>query len=159
MLLLGLRSDGTGEERLAGAASSGCGLVPNEIWSFCELRLNGLDRHFWSSWRCFSGHSVPPLLVFPLSQSPLRTLLSSEADLFSSDLNLDNEKSPLERCPMLMLRTTRDFLEGLCRTCFSTTVFLPQHGGATTSLSAGWLKVKEEPSSTGRSVVVTPLMW
>lgn len=91
--------------------------------------------------------------------SPLHALLSSEADLLSSDLNLDNEKSPLGKWPMLMLRTTRDFREGLCRTCFSITKFFPWHGGATTSLSAGWLSVKEELSSTGKSVVTTPLMW
>lgn len=57
--------------------------------------------------------------------SPLLDLLSSEADLPSSDLNLDNEKSPLEKCPMLMLRTTRDLREGLCRTCFNIMTFLP----------------------------------
>lgn len=91
--------------------------------------------------------------------SPLYALLSSEADLLSSDLNLDNEKRPLEKCPMLMLRTTRDFREGLCRTCFNITTFLPWQGGATTSLSAGWLSVKEESSSAGKSVVTTPLTW
>lgn len=116
--------------------------------------------HFWGSRRRFSGHTASPLLVFPLSQSPLHTLLSSEADLPSSDLNLDSEKRPLERCPMLMLLTTRDFLEGLCRTCFNTAVFLPEHGDATTSVSAGWLRVKEHLlSSTGKSVVMTPFKW
>lgn len=149
----------TGEERSSGAASGESELFPNAISSFCEFTVNGLDIRFWGSWRCFSGHTVTPLLELPLSQSPLHTLLSSEADLLSSDLNLDNEKSPLERCPILMLRTTRDFLEGLCRTCFNTTVFLFQSGGATTSLSAGWLKVKEDLlSSTGKSVVTTPFM-
>lgn len=160
MLLLGVRGDRTGEERLRGAASSEDALVPNTIWSFCELRLNGLDLRFWGSWRRCSGHAVTSLLVFPLSQSPLHTLLSSEADLLSSDRNLDSEKNPLDRCPMLMLRTTLDFLEGLCRTCFNITVFLPQHGGVTISLSAGWLKVKDVLlSSTGRSVVMTPFSW
>lgn len=115
---------------------------------------------FWGSWSLFSGHSVPPLLFPSRSQSTLQTLLSSEADLLSSDLYLDNEKSPLEKCPMLMLRTTLAFLVGLYKTCFNTTVFLPQHGGVTTSLSAGWLKVKEDLfSSTGNSVVMTPFMW
>lgn len=153
-----MRGDRTGEEQLRGTAS-GEG-EPYAMWSFCEFRLTRLFMPFWGSWRLFSGHTVPPLLVFSLSKSPLHTLLSSEADLLSSDLNLDNEKSPLEKCPMLMLRTTLDFLEGLCRTCFNTTVFLPQHWGVTTSLSAGWLKVKEDVlSSTGKSVVMTPFMW
>lgn len=123
------------------------------MWSFRALRLNRFDIDF------FSGHTVTPLLDSPLSHSPLHTLLSSEADLLSSDLNLDNEKRPLEIWPMLMLRTTLDFLEGLCRTCFSTVVFLPGQVGVTKSLSAGWLKVKEHLSSTGKSVVMTPFMW
>ena len=107
---------------------------------------------------CFSGHMLRPLLVFPRSQPPLHTLLSSEADLLSSDLNLESEKRPLERCPMLMLRTTRFFFEGLCKTCFNTTVFLlSRHWGGTTTLSAGWLRVKSHLLSlTGKSVVVTP---
>lgn len=149
-----MSGDRTGEE-LRTASDEG-ELV--SFWSFRERTLNGLDMRFWGSWRCFSCHTVTPLLVF--CPSPLHTLLSSEADLPLSDLNFDSEKSPLERCPMLMLRTTLDFLEGLCRTCFNTTVFLPQLGGVTTSLSAGWLKVKEQfLSSTGKSVVVTPFMW
>lgn len=132
---------------------------PKAILSFCKLRLKGLDMTFWGSWAHLSGQTVTPLLVLPLSHSPLHTLLSSEADL-SSDLNLGREKRPLERCPMLMLRTTRDFLDGLCKTCFNTAVFLPEHGGVTTSLSAGWLKVKEPLlSSTGESVVMTPFVW
>lgn len=130
-------------EELRGTASDEGELIPNAIWSFREH---------------FSCHTVTPLLFFPMS--PLHTRLSSEADLLSSDLNLESEKSPLERCPMLMLRTTRDFLEGLCRMCFNTTEFLPQLGGVTTSLSAGWLKVKEHLlSSIGKSVVMTPFMW
>lgn len=138
----------TGEELLRGAASGDDD--PKAILSFCKLRLKGLDMTFWGSWTPLSAQTVIPLLVFPRSHSPLRTLLSSDADLLSSDLNLDREKRPLERCPMLMLRTTRDFLEGLCKTCFNTAVFLPEHRGVTTSLSAGWLKVKEPLlSSTG----------
>lgn len=128
-------------------------LVPNAIWSFRVPRLNRFDTPL------FSGHTGTPLLDFSVSYSPLHTLLSSEADLLSSDLNLDNEKRPLERCPMLMLRTTLDFLEGLCRTCFSTVVFLPGQVCVTSSLSAGWLKVKEHLSSTGKSVVMTPFRW
>lgn len=156
-MLLGVRGGRTGEDRLI--ASDDGELIPNAIWSFCEFRPNGLDMRFCWSWRLFSVHTVSPLLVFSLSQFPLYTLLSREADLLSSDLNLDSEKSPLENCPMLMLRTTLDFLEGLCKTCFSTTVFLPQDGGVTTSLSAGWLKVKEDlSSSAGKSVVMTPFV-
>lgn len=103
---------------------------------------------------------MSPLAALPRLESPLQCLLSSEADLLSSDLNLDSEKRPLERCPMLILRTTLVFLEGLWRTCFNITVFLAEHGVATTSLSAGWLRVKEHLlSSAGKSVVVTPLMW
>lgn len=151
-LLLGERGHMTGEELRRTPSGE---LFPYAIWSFCEIKLDELDVCFWGSWRCFSCHTVTPLLVF---LSPLHTLLSSEADL-SSDLNLDSEKSPLERCPMLMLRTTLVFLAGLCRTCFNTTVLLPQLGGATTSLSAGWLKVKEHLSSTGKSVVITPFEW
>lgn len=159
LLLLGEREDRTGEE-FRGTASDEGELIPNAFWSFCEITLNRLGMCFWESWRCFSCHTVTPLLVFLLSPSPVRTLLSSEVDLLSSDLNLDSEKSPLEKCPMLMLRTTLDFLEGLCRMCFKTTVFLPQVGGETTSLSAGWLKVKEHLlSSTGKSVVMTPFAW
>lgn len=154
-LLLGVRGHRTGEE-LRGTPSGE--LIPCAMWSFCELTLDELDVCFWGSRIRFSCHIVTPLLFFP--RSPLHTLLSSEADLLSSDLNLDSEKSPLERCPMLMLRTTLVFLAGLCRTCFKVTVLLPQLEGVTTSLSAGWLKVKEHLlSSTGKSVVVTPFMW
>lgn len=159
-MLLGVRGGRTGEERFGGAVSSE--LSPNATCSLCELILNGLGVRFRGSWRRLSGEAAttPLLLLFPpLSPSPLHTLLSREADLLSSDLNLDNEKSPLERGPMLMLRTTLDFLEGLCRTCFNTAVFLPQLGGVT-SLSAGWLKVKDDLlSSTGKSVIETPFMW
>lgn len=104
-----------------------------------------------------SGHTVTPFVVFPLSQPLLHTPLSSEDDLRSSDLNLDSEKRPLDRCPMLMLRTTRDVLAGLCRTCFNTAVFLS--AGVATGLSAGWMKVTAQPSSTGKSVVRTPFRW
>jgi len=145
-----VRGDRTGEE-LRTASDEG-ELISNGFGSFHER------PHFWGSWRCFSCNTVCPLLVF--CRSTLHTLLSSEVDLLSSDRNLVSEKSPLERCPMLMLRTTLDFLEGLCRTCFNTTVFLPQLGGVTASLSAGWLNVKEHLlSSTGKSVVMTPLIW
>lgn len=119
-------------------------LVPNAFCSLREPMLKMLEERFWRSFSC---------------PSPLHTLLSSVAAL-SSDRNLASEKSPWERWPMLMLRTTRDFLEGLCRTCFSTTVFSPRLGAATTSLSAGWLRVKEHLlSSTGKSVVMTPFVW
>lgn len=60
---------------------------------------------------------------------------------------------------MLILRTTLAFLDGLCKTCFSTTVLLPVHEGVTTRVSAAWLKAKAHLSSTGKSVVVTPFMW
>lgn len=154
-MLFGVRGDRTGEELREPASDE---LFLNAIWALCELTLDWMDMCFWGSWRRFSCHTVTPLLAFSLS--PLHTLLSSEADLLSSDLNLDSEKSPLERGPMLMLRTTLDFLEGLCRMCFNTTVLLPQLWGVTTSLSAGWLKVKEHLlSSTGKSVVMTPFMW
>lgn len=117
--------------------------------SFCEFRLSLPDSFF------FSGHTVKPLLYFPLSDAPLQVLLSSEADLLSSDLNFGSEKRPLEKCPMLMLRTMRVFLAGLLRTCFSTAVL---EEGVTSILSAGWLRVKEHLSSTGKSVVMIPLM-
>lgn len=135
-LLLVVCGDRTGKELLRGAVLGD--FVPNEIWSFSDFRLMELERHFWMSSVRFSVHVVCLLLVFPLSQPPLRTLLSSEADLLSSDLNLDSEKRPLDRCPMLMLRTTRVFLEGLCKTCFNVTLFLlSKHWGETTTLSAG----------------------
>lgn len=117
--------------------------------SFCEFRLSFPDSRF------FSGHNVKPLLYFPLSDAPLQILLSREADLLSSDLNFGSENRPLEKCPMLMLRTTRVFLEGLLSTCFSTAVL---EVGVTNILSAGCLRVKEHLSSTGKSVVMTPLM-
>lgn len=41
LLLLGVRGGRTGEERFRGAAS-----VEGELWSFCELKLNGLDTRF-----------------------------------------------------------------------------------------------------------------
>lgn len=116
--------------------------------SFCEFRLCCPESRF------FSGHTVKPLLYFPLPDTPLQIRLSSEADLLSSDLNFGSEKRPLEKCPMLMLRTMRVFLAGLWRTCFSTAVL---EGGVTSILSAGWLRVNEHLSSTGKSVVMTPL--
>lgn len=116
--------------------------------SFCGFKLSCPESRF------FSGHTVKPLLYFPLSDAPLQILLSSEADL-SSDLNFGSEKRALEKCPMLMLRTTRVFLAGLWRTCFSTAVL---GVGVTSILSAGWLRVNEHLSSTGKSVVMTPLM-
>lgn len=105
--------------------------------------------------RFFSGHTVEPLLYFPLSGPPLQILLSNEADLLSSDLNFGSEKRPLEKCPMLILRITRVFLVGLLRTCFSTAVLAV---GATSILSTGWHRVIGHLSSTGKSVVMTPLM-
>lgn len=117
--------------------------------SSCEFRLSLPDIRF------FSGHIVKPLLCFPLSDPPLQILLSSEEDLVTSDLNFGREKRPFEKCPMLMLRTMRVFLAGLLRTCFSTAVL---EVGATSILSAGWLRVMEHLSSTGKSVVMTPLM-
>lgn len=115
--------------------------------------------HVCESQRCFSGHIISPLLAFTPSEFLLYTLLSSEADLLSSDLNLDN-KRPLEKWLMLMLRTTLFFFEGLCKTCFNTAVLLSTHWGVTTSLSAGWLKVKEHLlSSSVKFVFMTPFMW
>lgn len=136
--------------------------TPGESGSPCEFRFNRADVSLWGSGEEFPVHAASPLMFFFLlwsALSPPYALLSSEEDLASSDLNLDKEKSPLEKCPMLMLRTTRDLRDGLCRTCFSVTRFLPWHGGAATSLSAGWLSVKEEGSSAGKSVVTTPLTW
>lgn len=117
--------------------------------SSCEFRLSLPDSRF------FSGHTVKPLVYFPLSDLPLQILLSSEADLLPSDLNFGSEKRPLEMCPMLMLRITRVFLAGLWRICFSTAVL---EVGATSILSAGWLRVIEHLSSTGKSVVMIPFM-
>lgn len=45
-LLFGVCGDRTGEERLTETASGEGEFVPNAIWSFCELRLNGLDLRF-----------------------------------------------------------------------------------------------------------------
>ena len=137
-------------------------LALNKALSVCEFRFSRSDVSLWGSWGHFPVQAASPfmfsfLLWFALSS--LQNLLSSEADLASSDLNLDNEKSPLEKCPMLMLRTTRDFRGGLCRTCFNIATFLPWEGVVTTSLSAGWLSVKEEPFSAGKSIATTPLMW
>lgn len=151
--------DKAGEEESRGDASDS-ELEPNDIWSPSELRLNGLEMCFCGSRRHFPGHSVTPLPVFPFSQFPLCTLLSSEADLLSPDLNLDREKRSLELCPMLMLRTMRDFLAGLCRTCFNTTVFLSGQWGLTVAVSDFLLKVSGNLlSSTGKSVIMTPFRW
>lgn len=58
---------------------------------------------------------------------------------------------------MLMLRTTRFFSDGLCKTCFKIIVFAFKCWGGTGTLSFGWLKVKEQSSfPTGKSSVVTP---
>lgn len=120
-----------------------------------------MDNLFSLSSILFSGHAVPPLLFASLSTSLLHTRLSSEAEWLPSDLNLDNENNPLDKCPMLILLIILAFLVGLCRTCFSTTVFFSQLGAVTTSLSSGWHKVRVElprvESSTGKSVVTTPL--
>lgn len=103
-----------------------------------------------------SGHAIPPLLL--ASTSLLHARLSSDEEWLPSDLNLDNENNPLDNCPMLILLIILAFLVGLCRTCFSTTVFFPQLGAATTNLSSGWHKVSVEVlSSKGKSVVTTPL--
>lgn len=96
-------------------------------------------------------------MFFPVSQPPRLTLLSSDADFPSLDMNLDKAKRAFERCPMLMLRTTRVFLDGLFRTCFSTVVFFAT--GAVTTISRGWLKGKEPLSSTGKSVMRIPPTW
>lgn len=115
--------------------------------------------HCCESGRCFSGHAISPLLVFTLSEFLLHTLLSSDADLLSSDLNLESKRA-LVRWPMLMLRTTLVFFGGLCKTCFNTTVLLSTNWGVTTSVSAGWLKVKEHLlCSSGKLDFMTPFMW
>lgn len=158
MLLLGVHGDERGEAPLRGITSEDGVFVPNPVWSFWELKFSRMDNLFSLSSRLFSGHAVPPLLFASPSPSRLCTRLSSEAELLLSDLNLDNENNPLDRCPMLILLIILAFLVGLCITCFSTTVFLPQLGAVTTSLSSGWHKVMVELlSSTGKSVVMTPL--
>lgn len=140
---------------LLGVCGSACA-DPYEDLSFGRLS----DFSLCALWTHLSRHAATPLEFFPCSYSPLHTRLSREAERLSSDLNLDREKRTLENCPMLMLLTTLCFLEGLCKTCFSTVMFFPEPGGVTTSLSAGWLRVMAHSlSSTGKSVVITPLMW
>lgn len=154
-MLLGVHG---GEAPLRGTASEDGAFVPKPVRSFRELKFSRTDKLFLLSSRPFSGHAVPPLLFASPPPTLLCTRLSSEAELLPSDLNLGSENNPLDRCPMLMLLIILAFLVGLCRTCFSTTVFLPQLGAVTTSLSSGWHKVMVELlSSTGKSVVITPL--
>lgn len=154
VLLLGVPGDESGEAPFRGITSEGGVLVPNPISSFRELSI-AYNLCSCSS-RLFSGHTTPPLLLESLSL--FCTRLSSDAEWLPSDLNLDNENNPLDKCPMLILLIILAFLVGLCRTCFSTTVFLSQLGAVTTSLSSGWHKVRVELlCSMGKSVVITPL--
>lgn len=76
--------------------------------------------------------------------------------LLSSDLvKFDRETLPLDKYPILMLRTTLVFLVGLLRVCFSTVVF----DAVVLIFSAGWVSVNMHLSSTGKSVIRTPSIW